>query len=294
MASRSASGASAYASEHTIPRAYGDYAALLADADIDLVYVALPPSQHARWSIAALEAGKNVLCEKPFAMSGDEAQRMTTAAADTGLRLIEAFHDRYHPLSTEVDGIVASGRLGEITSIHGDFSASIAFDPASIRHDPAVGGGSLMDLGCYPVHWVRAAMNTEPEIMDATGTVNSLGADLSMDASLRFASGATGRISCTMVDGTALNSSLDIVGTLGTLHVDNMVFPSKGHTLSETRDGVTRNWTVGGLETYDHQLKAVVTALESGERLPTEGIDSIANMRAIDAIYAAAGFDRSF
>ncbi|KQR20434.1 dehydrogenase [Agreia sp. Leaf335] len=293
VASRSASSASAYASAHSIPRSHGGYEQLLADPDVDLIYNALPPSEHARWSIAALEAGKNVLCEKPFAMSAEEARLMTTAASDTGLRLIEAFHDRYHPLSAEVDRIVASGRLGDIVSAHADFSASIPFDPASIRHDPAVGGGSLMDLGCYPVHWLRALMADEPEVLDATATVNSLGADLSMDASLRFASGTTARMTCSMVDGTELNSSLDVVGTLATLHVDNMVFPSKGHYVSETRDGIVRNWTVAGRETYDHQLAAIVDGLASGEKLLTEGEDSVAQMQAIDSIYAAAGFERT-
>lgn len=293
VASRSASSASAYAATHSIPRSYGGYEQLLADPDIDLVYNALPPSEHARWSIAALEAGKNVLCEKPFAMSADEARLMTTAANDTGLRLVEAFHDRYHPLSAEIDSIVASGRLGDIVSAHADFTASIPFDPASIRHDPAVGGGSLMDLGCYPLHQLRALMADEPEVLDAAATVNSLGADLSMDASLRFASGVTARMTCSMIEGSELNSSLDVVGTLATLHVDNLVFPSKGHTISETRDGITRNRTVAGLETYDHQLAAVIDGLASGERLLTEGTDSVAQMQAIDAIYAAAGFDRS-
>jgi predicted dehydrogenase len=293
VASRSASSASAYAATHSIPRSYGGYAHMLVDPDIDLVYNALPPSEHALWSIAALGAGKHVLCEKPFAMSADEAQAMTDVAAASGFRLIEAFHDRYHPLSAEIDRVVASGRLGEIVSAHGDFTASIPFDPASIRHDPAMGGGSLMDLGCYAVHWLRTALASEPEVLDATATVNTLGADLSMEASLRFPSGATARMTCSMVEGSELNSSLDLVGTLGTLHVDNMVFPSKGHFVSETRDGITRNWTVAGLESYDHQLAAVVDGLASGERLPTEGADSIAQMAAIDAIYAAAGFDRA-
>jgi predicted dehydrogenase len=292
VASRSASSADAYATTHSIPRSYAGYDKLLADPEIDLVYNALPPSEHARWSIAALETGKDVLCEKPFAMSAEEARRMTTAASDTGRRLIEAFHDRYHPLSAEIDRIVASGSLGEIVSAHADFTASIPFDPASIRHDPAVGGGSLMDLGCYPVHWLRALMADEPDVLDATATVNSLGADLSMEASLRFPSGATARMTCSMVEGSELNSSLDVVGTLASLHVDNLVFPSKGHFVSETSGGITRNWTVAGLESYDHQLAAVVAGLASGETLPTEGTDPVAQMQAIDAIYTAAGFDR--
>jgi predicted dehydrogenase len=293
VASRSASSAQAYAAEHGIARHYGDYSAMLADPDIDLVYNALPPSEHARWSIAALEAGRHVLCEKPFAMSAAEAQLMTKAASDTGRRLIEAFHDRYHPLSAEISRIVASGSIGDIVSAHADFAGSIPFDPRSIRHDPALGGGSLMDLGCYPVHWLRTLMNAEPRVLDATATVNPLGADLTMDASLSFESGAVARMTCSMVEGVELNASLDIDGTAGTLHIDNLVFPSKGHFVRETRDGVERNWTVAGLETYDHQLAAVIDGLATGVRLPTEGEDSVATMRVIDSIYERAGFDRS-
>jgi predicted dehydrogenase len=293
VASRRASAAAAYALEHGIERSYGDYRALLADPDIELVYVALPPSEHAEWSIAALEAGKDVLCEKPFAMNATEAGRMRRAAAETGRRLIEAFHDRYHPLSLELDAIVASGRLGELVSLRGEFSGSNPFDPTSIRHIPALGGGSLMDLGCYPLHWVRALTGEEPLVTSAVATLNPLGADMSMDAALLFPSGVTARVSSSMIAGTLLNTSFDIVGTEGSVHVDNMVFPSRGHSIREVNRGIESWLTVRGNETYDHQLDAVVRGLASGEPLLTEGDDSLGNMTAIDAIYAAAGIERA-
>ncbi|MBG6058116.1 putative dehydrogenase [Cryobacterium sp. MP_M5] len=293
VASRRATAAAAFALEHGIDRSYGDYQALLADPSIDLVYVALPPSEHAEWSIAAMEAGKDVLCEKPFALNSAQALRMRAAAAATGRRLIEAFHDRYHPLSLELDLIKASGRLGEIVSLQADFSGSNPFDPLSIRHDPALGGGSLMDLGCYPVHWVRALIGEEPTVTDAFATLNPLGADLSMDARLLFPSGVTARVTSSMIEGTPLNTSLDIIGTRGTVHVDNLVFPSTGHSIREEIDGITRSLTVRGAETYDHQLDAIIRGLAGGEPLPTEGDDPVGNMTVIDAIYAAAGLDRS-
>ncbi|GGF21553.1 Gfo/Idh/MocA family protein [Subtercola lobariae] len=296
VASRRASAAADYADTHGIDRGYGSYRELLDDPEIDLIYNALPPSEHMRWSIAALEAGKHVLCEKPFAMNAAEAERMTDASAASGKRIVEAFHDRYHPLSAEIDHIVGSGRLGGIVDIHADFSGSNPFDPRSIRHDPAVGGGSLMDLGCYPVHWVRALMGSEPTVVSATATLNPLGADLSMDAALTFDSGVTARVTCSMVEGTALNSSLDVIGTHGRLHVNNLVFPSAGHSITVTTDGhygdVDYVSTVAGLTTYDHQLTGVITGLATGERILTEGHDAVANMRVIDAIYASAGFDR--
>ncbi|MEF2977349.1 Gfo/Idh/MocA family protein [Subtercola sp. YIM 133946] len=293
VSSRRASAAADYAGAHGIERSYGGYAEMLADPDIDLVYNALPPSEHMQWSIAALEAGKHVLCEKPFAMNAAQAEAMNRSAADTGLRLIEAFHDRYHPLSLEVDRIVDSGVLGDIVDVHADFSGSNPFDPRSIRHDPAVGGGSLMDLGCYPVHWVRALLRDEPTVVEAQATLNPLGADLTMDAALTFPSGARARVTSSMVDGVTLNATLDVTGRRGTVHVDNLVFPSSGHSITVAVDGVDYVTTVAGRTTYDHQLDAVVAGLASGETLPTEGADTVSNMALIDAIYTAAGFDRT-
>ncbi|HEY8801971.1 MAG TPA: Gfo/Idh/MocA family oxidoreductase [Candidatus Dormibacteraeota bacterium] len=294
VASRSAGSAELYAREHLIERAYGDYMALLHDSDIDLVYVPLPPSEHAAWSIAALEAGKDVLCEKPFAMNAVQAKGMRAAAESTGRRLIEAFHDRYHPLSLELDVLKASGRLGDIVSLDAVFWGPNAFDPQALRHKPELGGGSLMDLGCYPVHWVRAFMNEEPTVVSARAVLNPIGADQSMEASVRFPSGAIARISSNMSEDIQMTNSLDIVGTLGTAHVHNLVFPSRGHFIREDVAGIVRESTVRGATTYDHQLDAIVRGLTSGETLVTEGQDSVANMALIDAIYVAAGIPRDY
>lgn len=291
VASRRAESARQFAESHRIDRFYSDYTALLSDPGVDLVYNALPPSEHAKWSIAALQAGKHVLCEKPFAMNAEEAAQMLEAAQATGNRLIEAFHDRYHPLSAELDAVKASGGLGEILSLRADFSTSNPFDPASLRHDPRLGGGSLMDLGCYPVHWVRAFMGEEPAVVRASGSLNPLGADTEVAADLKFPSGATAQITTAMVEQPGhLNSSLEVLGTEGKLVVNNLVFPSRGHSITQSKDGLDRTWTVRGFETYDHQLEAIVQGLQSGRELLTEGRDSLANMKVIDAIYAAAGF----
>ncbi len=292
VGARSADRAAGYAAEHGIARSYGGYEAVLADPEVDLVYNALPPSEHARWSLAALEAGKHVLCEKPFAMNADQARRMRAAADATGKRLIEAFHDRYHPLSHEIDAVIASGRLGELRSIESEFLVANPFDPVSIRHDPHAGGGSLMDLGCYPVHAVRAAIGEEPAVVSATAELNPLGTDMSIEATLEFPSGVTGRIASSMASAE-LVTFLALTGSRGTARFENVVFPSRGHSITETVDGLTRVWTVGGRETYDHELAAVVAGLASGEPLPTEGDDPVDNMVLMDAVYAAAGIDRS-
>jgi predicted dehydrogenase len=292
VASRSLESAIAYGTKNGIPVTYGRYEAMLSDESIDLVYNALPPSEHARWSIAALEAGKHVLCEKPIAMNAAEAIVMAGVAMRTGKRLVEAFHDRYHPLSDYLLSVRSSGELGQILSVDATFTAPIPFDPISIRHDPAVGGGALMDLGCYPVHWVRFFVGEEPVVVSATSSPNELGADETIEASLRFPSGVDGNIFASMVDTLPFSATLVVTGSRGTLDVTNPVLPHNGHSVRITTDGIMRTLTIGGDETYDYQLAAVIGAILEGDGLPTESADFVANMRAMDAIYAAAGVRR--
>ncbi|GAB3601065.1 Gfo/Idh/MocA family oxidoreductase [Microbacterium tumbae] len=296
VASRSAESAERFAALHGIPRAYEGYEALLADEDIDLVYIALPPSGHARWSIAALEAGKHVLCEKPFSMNAAEARQAAAVAERTGLHLIEAFHDHYHPLIAELRRVVASGELGEITSIKAGFTADNPFSPTSIRHVPELGGGALMDLGCYPAHWLRALGGAEPAVVRASAVLNELGADIAIEADLVFSSGplagAAASLHASMGPGVSFDAPVVITGDRGEIRAENVVLPHKGHSLTSTVDGIVRTWTVAGRETYDHELDAVVQAIETGVPAATESADLVATMELIDAIYAAAGVSR--
>jgi predicted dehydrogenase len=140
------------------------------------------------------------------------------------------------------------------------------------------------------VHWVRALAGEEPRVASASGTPNPLGTDESIEARLVFPSGLVATVTASMAAGLPLNSSILIEGDDGTLAVNNMVFPSNGHSIRETVDGIERVSTVAGLTTYDHQLDAVVDALATGAALPTEGTDIVGNARVIDAIYASAGF----
>ena len=291
VASRSA--AMPYAEEHGIDRAYESYEELLADPGIDLVYNALPPSMHADWTIAALRAGKDVLCEKPFTMNAAQARRVVAAAAETGRRVIEAFHDHYHPLSVWIRRTVAEGVLGPIHLAEAVFTGSNPYVPGTLRHEPRLGGGALMDLGCYPVHWLRSLFPGTPTVSAAEARRNPSRADLAMRAELTFPGGVTAAVEASMVEGVPVRSALTLTGARGTLLVDNIVFPSSGHSIRLEIDGLPRISTVAGRTTYDHQLEAVLDALRTGAPLPTEGEDSIANMTVIDAIYEAAGYDRS-
>ena len=206
VAARDSARAQAYAAENTIPDIAESYEALIARDDIDLIYNALPPHRHADLTIAALEAGKAVLCEKPFAMNAVEAARMADTAQRTGRVLIEAFHYRFHPAFQRVFDIVRSGRLGTIRRVDAAFDVTIPYRPGELRHTLEVGGGALMDLGCYPVHWVRTLVGTEPEIVSATAHCDRPSVDTSMAAELSFPGGEAGSIHTTMAPDTKFDA----------------------------------------------------------------------------------------
>src|ERR1700723_3473462 len=147
VGARDAGRARAYADKYGIEHVAGSYAELVARDDVDVVYNALPPSGHVEWTIAALEAGKAVLCEKPFAMNAGEARRMTEAAASTGQLLIEAFHYRFHPVMRQAEALMRAGALGRVSRATAEFKGTIPRSPDELRWRAELGGGGLIDLG---------------------------------------------------------------------------------------------------------------------------------------------------
>jgi predicted dehydrogenase len=292
VAARDTGRARDFAREHGIAETCDDYAGLVARADIDLVYVGLPTHAHEEWSIAALQAGRHVLLEKPSAPVAAAARRMVAAAQASGRRLVEAFHYRYHPLMTRLLELTTSGAIGRIESIDALIDVPVPRRPGEIRWSAELAGGALMDLGCYPVHWLRT-IGGEFTVADARIALADSGVDESVEARLRFDSGARGTLSCSMVPHErGRRTSLVIEGSAGAIHVRNPIAPQMGH---EFRWRNTGDWIEERLPlstSYFHQLQAVAAALGSGAPLPTEGADIIANMQAIEAIYAAGGIVR--
>ncbi|MBZ9937247.1 Gfo/Idh/MocA family oxidoreductase [Mesorhizobium sp. BR1-1-16] len=287
VASRRPGAADAYAKIHGIEAAYESYEALLADPAIDIVYNALPPAGHAEWTEKALAHGKHVLCEKPLAMNATEAAGMVAAAARHDRVLAEAFHDRYHPVFLHLLQLKDAGAFGAIRSLRAEFHVDIPFDPKSIRHDPGQGGGAMMDLGCYPVHWLRAFMAEEPAVISAVAEPNPLGTDQRMVAELMF----PGRVTAHLVADIAsppFRGLLRIEGESGTVELDNPCLPHRGHSLREWFGTSYREHTMAGGTTYDYQLEAFIAAVDQGTPLPTGGADSIGNMSTVDAVYDKA------
>ena len=291
VAARDAERARAYAAEHGIQHVADSYEALIARDDIDLVYNALPPNRHADLSIAALKAGKPVLCEKPFALNAEEAETMVAAAETAGLPLIEAFHYLFHPAFQRVLAVLRSGHLGTILSVQADFSVPIPFRDGELRHMAETGGGALMDLGCYPVHWARTLMGSEPSVVSAECHCERPGVDTSTHARLAFAGGASASVMTSMADSVTRRALLQVDCTDGALSFINPLHPSLGHEIEIRHDGRTLKETVPGETTYDHQLAHVMDVLAGRAKPLTGGADAVANMRVIDAIYRAAGLE---
>ncbi|WP_299329500.1 Gfo/Idh/MocA family oxidoreductase [Parasphingopyxis sp.] len=292
VASRNADRARTYADKHGIADVGADYAALIARADIDLIYNALPPSRHADLSIAALEAGKHVLCEKPFAMNADQARAMVKAAEASGRHLIEAFHYRFHPAFAYLLGLLNEGAIGDPVSVDGLFSVPIPANPGELRHDPKLGGGALMDLGCYPAHWLRTVVGEEPRVTKAEAVLSETGVDLSLAADLAFPSGVTGSLACSMAMDCSFAARLSVEGTAGRIDFTNPLAPHMGHEIRIATDSGERTESIDGQSTYWHQLDHVVEVVTGSADPQTVGTDATANMALIDALYDAAGVTR--
>jgi predicted dehydrogenase len=158
VAARDPRRAAAFAAAHGIEHVAHDYEELIGRDDLDLIYIALPPTHHASWSIAALSAGKHVLCEKPFAMSAKETAAVLSAARAFDRRVVEATHYRYHPMIARAKQLIAPGAIGAVKSFHAAFHVPVRTDEGEFRRDPTAGGGAFRDLGFYPLHLARTLL----------------------------------------------------------------------------------------------------------------------------------------
>ncbi len=289
IAARDRDRAEAFANEYDIPNVSGSYDDLLASTDIDVIYNPLPMSLHAEWTIAALRAGKHVLCEKPLAANAREAVEMVQVAADEGRILGEAFHYRYHPYFQRVLDEVRNGQIGTVTHIDANFAVTVR--QPDLRWDYATAGGSTMDLGCYPVSWVRQVMGEEPFVRSARAVVGPPNIDAELEADLVFPSGATARVFSSM-ESAERKINMTITGTEGSIVADNPLAPQNGNLLTITTAGGVTSESINTGVSYEYMLRAFVEHVNHGGPYPTRGADSIANMAIIDAMYDAAGLPR--
>lgn len=289
VAARDPERATAFAERHGIPVVYDGYEALVTSDDIDLVYNALPVNHHAKWSIAALNAGKHVLCEKPLAMNHAEASAMVAAAERNGRRLVEAFHYRYHPLYLEFLEWLRAGRIGTPQSLTAVFNAPIRDEPTEIRRRIDTGGGAMMDLGCYALRWAQDVAGVPVASVESRAMLTDAGVDESMEATLTFDDGLVADISTSMHADNAFEARLDVEGSAGRIRFDNPLAPQNGSRLELIAPGGNETATVDTRPTFAWQLDAVVEAIRTGGALPTEGEAILQQQALIDDVYAAAG-----
>lgn len=291
VAARDPDRAGLFARRHGIPRVHPTYDALVQDPELDAVYIALPNSLHAEWSIRALEAGKHVLCEKPLASNAAEADQAAGVASRTGRVLAEAMHYRYHPLAARLKAIVNGGELGAIRRLEADFCVPLWL-PGKIRYRYELGGGATMDLGCYTINLLRYLVSAEPEVVKAEARLASPQVDRFMRAELWFPDKAVGEFTCSLCSSLLLRVRARVEGTEGELRVTNPFRPDRYHRLVvRGRTGVRREH-VEGDTTFFHQLQAFAQAVRGEGPMATDARDAVANLRVIDAVYEKAGLRR--
>jgi len=276
-----------------IPRVHGSYDALLADPEVDAVYIPLPNHLHADWSIAAARAGKHVLCEKPLAMSAADAEHMIEVATEERVVLMEAFMYRLHPSWVAVRDLVAGGRIGRLVAVQSWFSY-FNDDPANIRNIRQVGGGALYDVGCYCVNLSRMLFDAEPDDVQATIVRDpASGVDTLTSALLRFGDGIAGLSCSTRAED---DQRVHIYGSQGriSIGIPFNIPPDLPTEVYVTAGGdppaapATETLTFEPADAYRVEAERFAAAILDGTPVPTPPHDAVANLRVIERIFAAA------
>jgi xylose dehydrogenase (NAD/NADP) len=279
VASRDQQRAAAYAREHGLERAHGSYEALLADPDVEVIYVSLPNSLHTEWSIRALEAGKHVLSEKPFDRRADGVERAFDAAGRAGRLLMEAFMYRHHPQTRKLQEVVDSGAIGELRQLRSSFSFKLT-DQSDVRLDPELDGGALMDLGCYCVSGMRLLAG-EPERVLGLQRLAPTGVDSGFTALLEFPGSVFGEFHCAFDLGES--AGLEAIGADGRVFVREP-FRCVDPQLELNGERID----VEDVDRYMLQVENFSTAVR-GEAEPLLGRDdAVGQARTIEALYRSA------
>jgi D-xylose 1-dehydrogenase (NADP+, D-xylono-1,5-lactone-forming) len=280
VASRTQERADAYALEWGIPRAHGSYESLLADPQLDAVYISLPNGPHVEWSVNALAAGKHVLCEKPLARDPAEAERAFDAAARAERLLMEAFMWRHHPQTARL--VELAGAIGSVRFVRASFSFSI--DDGNVRLDPALAGGALMDVGCYCVSGIRLLLG-EPVAVSARQVLGPTGVDMRMAATLVFGDDVLAQFDCAF--DLPLRQWLEVVGSEGSVSA-RWPWNAREPGLELRRDGDVELVAVEEVSAYRLQCDNFSRAIRSLEPPLLGREDAVGQARTIAALYRSA------
>jgi D-xylose 1-dehydrogenase (NADP+, D-xylono-1,5-lactone-forming) len=283
VGSRDRARAEAYSRQRGLERAYGSYEELLADPDIDVVYVALPNALHVEWSIRALDAGKHVLSEKPLSRDPAEVERAFDAAERAGRILMEGFMYRHHPQTKKLKQLVDEGAIGELRLVRTQFSFTLD-KPDDVRWDPELGGGALLDLGCYCVSGSRLLAG-EPEIVHAEQTLSASGVDARFAATMRFADGVLAHFDCGF--DLPFRTELEAVGSEGTLFMPQPFVADDVDLELRRPDDVERLPRLSA-NRYRLELENLSRAIRGEEEPLLRREESLAQARVLDALLCSA------
>jgi predicted dehydrogenase len=290
IASRDGARAVEVARQAGIPAAHSSYEALLADPNVDAVYIPLPNHLHADWTIAAARAGKHVLCEKPLALTATDAERMVAIAEAQGVRLMEGLMYRLHPSWVAACELVAAGRIGQLTAVQSWFSY-FNDDPADIRNVRAFGGGALYDIGCYCVNLSRMLFNAEPGRIEASVVRDAAsGVDILTSGLLEFGAGVATFACSTRAED---DQRVDIYGTEGRIKIDIPfnIPPDRPTQIHVSHGGeppvspTTETITFEVADPYTVEAAAFAAAILDGGPTPVPPRDAVANLRVIERLF---------
>jgi predicted dehydrogenase len=286
VASRSAERAQSYAREWEIPRAHPDYEALLADPEVDVVYIPLPNALHAEWTVRAAKAGKHVLCEKPLVLSAEELARVEAAAQGAGVVVTEAFMYRHHPQTERIQALVREGAVGQLGLVRGCFTFDLT-RPQDVRLDPDLGGGSLWDVGCYPVSLARFVIGAEPVEVFGWQRKGRSGVDEVFTGQMRFPGEVLAQFDCGF--RSPFRAEMEFVGTEGVLRVPWPFRPGADAAVMLTRrNGETETIPTGGGDRYALEVEDVADAVLEGKAPRVSLGESRGNMGALVALLRSA------
>jgi D-xylose 1-dehydrogenase (NADP+, D-xylono-1,5-lactone-forming) len=285
VASRNQTKAEAYAREWQIPRAYGSYEGLLADKDIDAIYISLPNAMHAEWSIKCAEAGKHVLVEKPIALTTNEVDEMIDAAKKNKVVIAEAFMYQHHPQTAQVLELVKQGAIGDLKLIKGAFTFNL-IRTVDVRLVPEQGGGSIWDVGCYPISYARLIAQAEPMEVFGWQVTGATGVDEVFSGQMRFADGLLAQFDSGF--RSPLRAFMEIVGASGTLELANPFKPNGIQTFTINRGEKVERFKSTAKPLYLGEIEDMESAVidHVPQRISLE--DSRANVAAIVALLESA------
>jgi xylose dehydrogenase (NAD/NADP) len=287
VASRDKERASSYAREHSLERSYGSYEALLADPDVEAVYVSLPNRLHAEWTLKALDAGKHVLVEKPFSRHLEQVEEAFDRADAAGLVLSEGFMWRHHPQTGRLVELIASGAVGRVRAVRTAFAFDLAVERGvgDTRFDPDLDGGALMDVGCYCISGLRL-VGGEPARARGEQTVGASGVDVVFAAVLGFEDGVLGHFDCAFVGPR--RAALEVVGDDAVIFLPDPFTPTKPGIELRRPGAEPEAIPVEPANAYRLELENVSAAIRGEAPLLLGRDDAVSQARTIQTLYQSA------